>query len=141
MSFSVLGVPIEHGITVPAGQRQSLPELLHNPIAGWMCGAVEMQNSSPPVFDDEEAIKCLKRQRRDREEIERDDDLAMVVQEGEPPFCLAPVRAALQAVEVSRNSRFGNLESELEQFAMNTRRAPCWIIGLHTLDQFTNFFV
>ena len=66
-------------MAVAAGQRQSLAELLQNSIAGWMCGAVEMQNSSPPVFDDEEAIKCLKRQRRHPEEIERDDDLAMVV--------------------------------------------------------------
>jgi len=56
-------------------------------------------------------------------------------------FAFARVASALQPLEVARNRRFGNLESKPEQFAMNARRAPGWIIGLHTADQFANFFL
>jgi hypothetical protein len=46
-----------------------------------MFRAVEVQNSSAAVFDDEEAIKSSELQCGNREEVEGGDDLAMVVEE------------------------------------------------------------
>ena len=75
------------------------------------------------------------------EEVECGDYLAVIVQEGKPSLGFALVASALQPLQVARNRRFGNLEPELEQFAMNARRAPCRIVGLHTPDQFANFLI
>jgi len=44
-----------------------------------MCSAVEVQNASSVVFDDEEAIQSLEHHSGDGEEVKGRDDLAMVV--------------------------------------------------------------
>jgi hypothetical protein len=132
---------IEQHIAVSARQRQSVAQLPHDPIAVRMCRAVEVQNSASAAFDDEEAVERAKPECRNSEEVGCRDHLAVVVEERKPLFRFAFVASALQPLEVARNRRFGNLESKPEQFAMNARRAPCWIIDLHKSDQFTNFFI
>lgn len=72
-SLPNLGIMIEQDITIGAGKRQGLPELLHDPLASWMCRAVEMVKAAPTMFDDKEAIECLKRQRRNSEEVKGGD--------------------------------------------------------------------
>jgi len=76
-----LGIVIEHNVTIGAGKRQGLPELLHDPIASRMRRTVEMEKGSPAIFDDEEDVECLKRQCRNGKEVEGGDHFAMVVQE------------------------------------------------------------
>ena len=61
-----------------------------------MCRAVEMEKVPPPMFDDKEAIECLKRQCRNGKEVEGDYHFAMVVQEREPALGFALVRSALE---------------------------------------------
>jgi hypothetical protein len=103
-----------------------------------MFRAVEVQNSSPTVFNDEEAIKSSELQYGNREEVEGGDDLAMVVEQREPPLSLIVVMSSLQTLQVARNRWFGHLEPELEQFAMDARRSPARIVGFHTADQFAD---
>src|SRR5215207_8917749 len=50
-----LGVAIEQRITEAAWQRQSLPQLLHDPVTGRMRRAVEVQNPSSAVLNHKEA--------------------------------------------------------------------------------------
>jgi hypothetical protein len=104
-----------------------------------MFRAVEVQNSSPAVFDDEEAIKSSELQCGNREEVEGGDDLAMVVEECEPPLSLILVMSSLQTLQVARNRWFGHVEPELEQFAMDARRAPPRILLFHAPDQLADF--
>jgi hypothetical protein len=52
-----LGVMVEQDIPVAARKRQSLPQLLHDPIAGGMRGGIEMQDSPSTMFDDKEAVE------------------------------------------------------------------------------------
>jgi hypothetical protein len=52
-----------------------------------MCRAVEMEKASPAMFDDEE-VACLKRQRRNRKEVEGGYHFAMVVQKRQPSVWL-----------------------------------------------------
>ena len=72
-----------------------------------MFRAVEVQNSSPAVFNDEEAIKSSELQCGNREEVEGGDDLAMVVEECEPPLSLILVMSSLRTLQVARNRWFG----------------------------------
>ena len=87
------------------------------------------------VFDDEEAVKSSELQCGNSEEVEGGDDLAMVVEECEPPLSLILVMSSLQALQVARNRWFGHVEPELEQFAMDARRSPARILSFHTPDQ------
>jgi hypothetical protein len=57
------------------------------------------------VLDDKEAVQQLERQRRDGEEIERDDCLAVILKERTPS--LGRVTAAVQATQVPRDSPDG----------------------------------
>ena len=72
-----------------------------------MGSAIEVQNASATVFDDEKAIEYLKRQRSDGGEVECGDDLAMVVQECQPPFGFALVISTPEPLQISRNRGFG----------------------------------
>ena len=94
-----------------------------------MFRAVEVQNSSPAVFNGEEAIKSSELQCGNREEVEGGDDLAMVVEECESPLSLILVMSSLQTLQVAWNRWFGHVEPELEQFAMDARRSPARILG------------
>ena len=89
-----------------------------------MFRAVEVQNSSPAVFDAEDAVKSLELQCGNREEVEGGDDLAMVVEECEPPLSLILLMSSLQTLQVAKNRWFGHVEPELAQFAMDARRSP-----------------
>ena len=53
---SELGIMVEQHVLIGAGKRQCVPQLLHDPIACWMEGNVEMQNAPPTVFNRKEAI-------------------------------------------------------------------------------------
>jgi hypothetical protein len=55
--------------------------------------------------------------RRDGEEIERDDHFAVVLKKGEPT--IGWVAAAVHATEVACDAAFGDREAELEKFAMD----------------------
>jgi hypothetical protein len=79
-----LGVTVEQDVPVGAGKRQRLAQLLYDPVAGRMLRDIEVQDPSATVLDDKEAVECAKRQARNREEVERGDYLAVVVEEGQP---------------------------------------------------------
>jgi hypothetical protein len=63
----------------------------------------------------------LERQRRHGEEIERDDCVAVVLQECQPP--LGSVAASVQAPQIPRDRPFRDDEAEFLQFAMDLRRS------------------
>src|SRR5215470_2444369 len=48
-----LSVPIEEDITIAAGFRECLPQLLDDPFCGGMWRHVAMENLAPLVLDDE----------------------------------------------------------------------------------------
>jgi hypothetical protein len=91
---------IKQDVTIGAGQRQSLAQLLDNPVGGRMGCAIEVQNSSSAVFNDKERVERSKAQRGNRKEVEGGDDLAVVVQKRQSSFRLALVISAPDASKV-----------------------------------------
>ena len=71
-----------------------------------------MEKASPAMFDDKEAVECSKRESRNRKEVESGYHFAMVVQECQPALGLALVPSTIELLEVSGDSRFGDLEVE-----------------------------
>jgi hypothetical protein len=90
-----LRVTVENDVPVATGKRQSLPELLDDPIAGRVRRDIEMQNPPPIMLDYKKAIKHAKRYGWNREEVESGDRFAVIVEEGQPTFRFALVTTTL----------------------------------------------
>jgi hypothetical protein len=118
------GVAVEQDIAVRTGPRQGLPQLLNDPIAGWVRRGIEVKDAATLMFDDEEAIEHLERQRRHREEVERRHHLAVIVKEGQPTLGPLTVRPPFQTLQITRDGGLGDLESELKQLAMDAGCPP-----------------
>src|SRR6266403_4081332 len=64
--------------------------------------------------------------------------LAMVSEERQPS--LHRVWISRGSPHPSRDTPFREIETQLEQFAVNARRSPGWILSHHTEDQVANLF-
>ncbi len=90
------------------------------------------------VADDEKAIQNTKRERWDGEKVHRSNGLTMVSEEHQPS--LHRVWISRGSPDPSRDTPFREIESHLEQFAVNTRCSPGRILGNHAEDQGANLF-
>jgi len=108
-------------------------QLLDNPTAGRMPSDIEMQDASTVVADDEEAIKQVKCERRDREEIHGGDGFAVITQKRQPTVgrFWVPGRSSHPAGD----GCLRYIESQHQQFAMDSRCTPGWILRHHLEDQ------
>ena len=64
------------------------------------------------------------------------DHLAMVMEKGQPPRGLLLVCSTFQSRQVARDGWLGDLEAECQQLAVDPRRTPPRIIGLHSADEY-----
>src|ERR1039457_1843476 len=97
-----------------------------------------MQDLTPVVADDEKAVQNTKSERWDGKKVHRSNGLAMVSEERQPS--LHRVWISRGSPDPSRDTPFREIETQLEQFAMNARRSPGWILSNHTEDQGANLF-
>src|SRR6476660_2346618 len=97
-----------------------------------------MQDLPPVVADDEKAVQNTKRERWDGEEIHCSNGLAMVSEERQPS--LHGIWISRSSPDPSRDTPFREIETQLEQFAVNARCSPGRILGNHTEDQGANLF-
>jgi len=116
--------------------RPRFPQLLHNPGSIGISCHVKTQNLSPIMGHNKEAVQHAKGQRRDGEEVHCGNGLTVILEERQPVF--AEIRSS--GTSPSRDCGFREIEAELEQFAVNTRRSPNRILGNHTKDQGSNLF-
>ena len=99
-----------------------------------------MEKASPAIFDDEEAVECLKRQCRNGKEVEGGYHFAMVIQERQPSLALALVSTALELFEIAGDGRFGYFEAELKQLAVDTWCSPAGIFRLQPPNEQANLY-
>ena len=97
-----------------------------------------MQDLAPVVADDEKAIQDTERERWDGEEVHRRNGLAMVSEEREPS--LHGIWISWGSPDPSGDAPFREIETQLEQFAVNARCSPGRILGNHTEHQRANLF-
>ena len=74
-----LRIAVQDGVPIGAGVGERFAQLLDHPFRRGMASDVKVQNFAAPMFDDEEAVEQLECDRRHRKEVERHDDLAMVL--------------------------------------------------------------
>jgi hypothetical protein len=113
-------------------------QLLCHPDGIGVLGHIEVQDLTPVMADNEKAIQNTKRERRDCEEVHRSNCLAMIPEERQPS--LRGIWVSRGSPTPSRDSSLREIAAPLEQFAVNARRSPGWILGNHAKDQCTSVF-
>jgi hypothetical protein len=112
-------------------------QLLYNPKSIGISRHIEMQGFTPVVADDEKVVQDTKREHWDGEKVHRRNGLAMVSKERQPS--LYGIWISRSSPDPSRDTPFRDVETQLEQFAVNARRSPGRILGNDTDDQGANF--
>ena len=128
-------ITVQYHVTVWASFRKSLAQLLDDPIRTGMSSDVAVQDPAAAMLNDKKAVQQLERQRRHGEEIERDDCLAVILQECQPS--LGSVAASVQASQIARDSPFRDDEAELLQLAVDFGRSPVRVLVRQASDQVT----
>src|SRR3954466_7458040 len=96
-----------------------------------MFRAVEVQNSSPAVFDEEEAIKSSELQYGNRKEVEGGDNLAMVVEECEPRLALFLSHAVASDIAGSERPLVRTRRTRLGAVRHGCAASPARILCFH----------
>jgi hypothetical protein len=130
-------IAIEDRVPIRTRFWESLTQLLDNPLRGGMPRHVEVQNPAPSMLDDEEAVEQLKGHRRYAEEIEGRDDLAMILQEGQPTSARIP--AAAYPAEIPSHGSFRHREPEFLKLSMDLGSAPACILFRHPANERADF--
>ncbi len=111
-------------------------QLLCNPESIGILCHIEVQDLTAVVADDEEAIQNTERERWDGKEVHRGNGFPMIPEECQPSLRRKWIFRG--SPDPSRDTPFREIETQLEQFAVNARRSPGWILGNHTEDQGAN---
>ena len=92
-------------------EGKRLAQLLNNPRAGRMPRHVEVQNSSPVMRNDEEAVENSKSERRHGEEIHGGDGFSVIAQKRCPSLCR--LRIPWRLPHPSQHSSLRNVEAQI----------------------------
>src|ERR1700730_16855946 len=103
-------VVVQDDITIRTSLGKRRTQWLQDPLGGRMTSDVEVQDSAALMLDHEEAIEEAEGQRGHGKEVECDDHLAMIGEEGEPAFGWIEAPRP-HASEVSGYRAFGDLEA------------------------------
>jgi len=111
--------------------RERLGDLARDPLRGWVCRHAKRHQKSSSVSYDNKTIENLERDRRQDKKVDRRDTVGMVAEKRPPALRRWPRVAA----HISSDRRLSDLEAELEQLTMNTRRAPKRVRTAHLANE------
>src|ERR1700726_650606 len=92
--------------------RKCFPQLLRDPESGWMSSDVAVQDSSPVMRNDKEAIEHPEGDRWDGKEVHRCDGFTVILKENLP----APdwFRVLRSSSRPARNSSLRDIKAEFQ---------------------------
>ncbi len=125
------GVSIPNEISRRVVPRERLGDLARDPLRGWVCRHAKRHPKSSSVAHNDKTIQNLECDRRQDKKVDR-RDAVYVIAEKRPP---ALRRWSRVAAHVPSDRRLGDLEAELEQLTMNTRRAPKCVRTAHLANE------
>jgi len=129
-------VVVKDGVSIGTGLRKGFPQLLDDPLRGRVTDHVEVEDPTTPVFDHEETVKQLEGNRWHGEEVEHDDRLTVILQEGKPPF--SRITTSMNAPQISSHGTFGDLKTELQNLSVDLGCTPACIPFRHPPDEPSN---
>ena len=117
------------------GKGKGLPELLGYPFRGWVGGHIEVENAASVMGQNEKHVKNLEADRGHGEEIDGDQLLDMIREEGAPSLR----RRFMAAQHVFADAALSDLDAEFEQFAVDAGCTPTGILPAHLADKISDF--
>ena len=130
-------VAVENDVPVRNRVGECFAEVLHDPVGCRLRGHIEMEDASPTMLDHEEAVQETKRDCRNGKEVEGDDGLSVIVEEGQPT--LRWIASATHSPQVLTDGSFRDDEAELQKFTVDFRCAPAGILRGHSPNQTPDF--
>src|SRR5215468_4112243 len=132
----IFRIAIEDGVTIRTSLGKGFTQLLHHPLGCRVSRHIEVQDLPASMLDDEETMQQSERHRWYGEEVERNDHLAMILQEGQP--ALAGIPAAVDSPQVASHGSLGDDETQFQKFSVNLGCTPSGILFRHLADQGAN---
>ena len=129
------GIAVPQQVARQWGKGKCLPQLLSRPLRGWVSGHIEMQNATPVMGQHQKHVKDLKTDRGHGEEIDGDQLLGVILQEGAPGLG----RGFAAAHHVFAHAALTDVDAEFERFAVDARSTPTGILPAHPADQISDF--
>ncbi len=132
--FAIDSISIPEYILGNSVIRKGLKKLLRGPFCVGMKRDVEVNDAAVLMRENEEDVENAEGDCRDGEEIDRGKLLGVVLQK-----CSPGLRGWFgMSGHVLSDGCLGDIDTEFEQFAMDTRSAPEGISFAHGADEFTN---
>src|SRR5271170_4742390 len=110
---------------------ECIGNLTRDPFCRWICCDIDPNELSAVQPNDDEGIEQVEANGRDNEQIHGGDVRRVITQKSTPSLA----RRSTPLDHVLGNARLGDFKPELEQFAMNARCSPQWVIDAHFPDQ------
>src|SRR5258705_7365044 len=101
-----------------------------------MSGDAKMQNAPTIMRQHQEHVQDLEPDRRHRKEVDGNQGLHVIVEEGPPGLG----RRLAAAHQVFAHTGLADIDAELEQLAVNPRRSPEWVLTTHGPNQRADLF-
>src|ERR1700731_4707429 len=124
-------VPVANEIAGSLFPPACFRDLICDPFCGWMRCDAKPQNMSPTVPHDQQSIKQAKRDCRHDKQIHRRDAVGMIADKGSP----ALRRRVSSLDHVFGGAGLSDIDAELEEFSMDSRRSPQRIGNAHLADK------
>src|ERR1700726_1421229 len=124
-------VPVTNEIAGSLFPPTCFRDLICNPFCGWMRCDAKPQNMSPAVPHDQQSIEQAKRDCRHDKQIHRRDAVGMIADKGSP----ALRRRVSSLDHVLGHAGLSDIDAELEEFSMDSRRSPQRIGNAHLADK------
>src|SRR6202165_862480 len=128
---TIRGVSIPNEISRRVVPRERLGDLARDPLRGWVCRHAKRYPKSSSVAYNDKTIQNLECDRRQDKEVDRRDAVDVIAEKRPPALRRWPRVAA----HVPSDRRLGDLEAELEQLTVNTRRAPQGVRTAHLANE------
>src|ERR1700751_3933478 len=129
--WTIRGVSIPNEISRCVVPRERLGDLARDPLRGWVCRHAKRHPKSSSVAHNDKTIQNLECDRRQDKEVDRRDTVDVIAEKRLPALRRWPQAAA----HVPSDRRLRDLEAELEQLSMNTRRAPKCVRAAHLANE------
>jgi hypothetical protein len=111
-------------------EGKCLPQLLGGLLRGRLSGNIEVQNAPSVMGQHQKHVKNLEANRGHSEEIDGDQLLDMILEEGAPSL-----RGRFMAAHhVFADAALSDVDAEFEQFSMDAGRTPSGILPAHLVD-------
>ena len=117
------------------GKGKCLAQLLSGPICGRVGGHIEVQDATPVMGQNQKYVKDLEPDGGHGEEVDRDQLLGMVLQEGAPSLR----RRFAAAHHIFADTALSDVDAEFEKFAVDPWCIPTGVLTAHLANQISDF--